>query len=301
MSRPRRLQRRIVFYRWENVPGDAPPFDRVGAATAISQLPDADWASEEADGFITAVLVDRPGDDNGATWLRCFRLRQGDDLPHVISARRQASPLQLQGDESVGDWTHVVIWPDGYAAHDSRRDAPALSRLRAYLGDQVNQWVRFVPLYDRSLIDQLDALDEVKAVQIKFELSKADQRAQAAQVGLFAGLLQVGQSTGAVTIDTKVSVGQKRSIFLNHEVKDEVTGLADQAEGFLDNLVVTGLANNEVVTVDLLRRRLDERILVNRSPLLGNAPDPTTMFRAIEQTRSDLQQNRRLPRAVRVH
>ncbi len=83
-------------------------------------------------------------------------------------------------------------------------------------------------------------------------------------------------------------------------MKDEVAGLADRAEEFLDNFVVTGLANNELVTIDLLRRRLDETISVGRSRQLGNAPDPRNMFQAIERTRAALEANHRLGRAVSV-
>jgi hypothetical protein len=299
MARPRsQLQRRVVFYGWENIDG-MPVFERVRAAQAVNALRGRAWAFVEAD-FTTAVLVDRPGTATDPTYIRCFRLRSGDEVPHILSSARVPTPLQLQRDESVTDWTHVVIWPDNYAAHDSRRDAPALSRLSGYLDDRANQRVRFFPLYDRSLIDQLEELDEIKAVEIKMRLSQAGQLEEAQRGGLFGGLIDLGRRTEALSISTKISVAQSRRDFLSRNVRQEVQGLAGVAEDFLDNLVVTGVRNGETVLIDVLRRRLESMESVRRSTQLGNAPDPDVMYDAIIRARRTLEASNRLQRAVRV-
>src|SRR6266487_1563081 len=215
-----RLQRRIVFYGWEDIEG-RPQFDRANAAAAVENLQAGAWSMDDGFGYVTGVLVDRTGEGNEPLCLRCFRLRAGDDVPFKLDAARHASPIELEQDEAITDWTHVVIWSDNYAAHDSRRDAPGVNRLAAYLRDRSNESIRFFPLYDRSLIDQLAALDDIKAVDVKIQLGRADQVAQAQGGGLFGGLFAVGQEAEAATITTRVSVGHQRR-FLNRQVQDEV-------------------------------------------------------------------------------
>lgn len=295
----RTLSRRVVFYGWEDVEG-TPAFERVRGARAIENLPDAAWALEEADGFVTGAIVDRPGTANAPTCLRFFRLRSGDDLPHVLNARHQASPLQLAQNEAVTDWTHVVIWPDHFAAHDSRRDAPTLSRLRTYLHERGNEHVRFFPLYDRSLIDQLDELDDIKALDIKFQVSEAEQLDEADRQGMIGGLLAVGHDADAVTVETRVSVGRSRARYLSQRIRGEVHELAEHAEDILDKLVITGVRDGQTVEIDVLRRRLDDDVRVRRSRRLGNAPDPNMMYSAILDSRRDIEADGRLGRAVRM-
>jgi hypothetical protein len=293
------LSRRVVVYGWENV-DDSPDFDRLDAATRLHNLEDVDWALDEPDGYVTGVVIDEPGTSTSPTCLRCFRLRSGDDLPHVLNARHEASPLQLEQNEAVTDWTHIVVWPDNFAAHDSRRDAPAMNRLQTYIREQADQRVRFFPLFDRSLIDQLEQLEEIKALDIKFQLPRAEQVAAANQRGMLGGLISVGQQADAVTIQTRVSVGQSRTQFLSQRLRGEVHELAEHAEEFLDNLVITGLRDGATVKIDVLRRRLDYNVRVRRSRALGNAPNPDVMYRAIADARRNLETENRLARAARI-
>jgi hypothetical protein len=293
------LHRRIVVYGWEDHDG-FPEFDRPRAGRSIEGLPDGAWALEEDDGFVTGAVIDRVGSRSAPTCLRFFRLRSGDDLPHVLNARHEASPLQLERNEAITDWTHVVIWPDHFAAHDSRRDAPSLARLATYFRERANQRVRFFPLYDRSLIDQLDSLDEFKALDIKFQLSRAEQLEPADQAGMLGGLIAVGQDADAVTVETRVSVGQSRAQRLSQRLRGEVHELAQHAEEILDKLVITGERDGRTVTIDVLRRRLDDDVRVRRSRTLGNAPEPDAMYRSIVGSRAGLEQEERLQRAVRI-
>ena len=146
------LRRRIVFQGWEGVT-NMPPFDLAAASIAVKKLPTTSWAYIEPD-FTTAVLIDDLGDQNSPTCLRLFRLRAGDDVPHKLDATRVLTPLQLAQNEAITDWSHVIIWPDGYAAYDSRRDAPSLSRRSMYLREMVLAHIRFFGYFDRSLIDR---------------------------------------------------------------------------------------------------------------------------------------------------
>ncbi len=257
------IRRRIVFYGWEDIEG-LPQFEREASARAVGRLQGADWAVVDDD-FVTAVLVDHVGSANEPTCLRCFRLRSGDDVPHVMRRGRVPAPLALEQDEAVTDWTHVVIWPDNRAAHDSRRDAPSLSRLARYLRETTACHVRFFPLYDRTLVDQLQALDDIKAVEIQMQVPRAEQLAEAARGGLFGGLITVGQEAEALVVTAKVSVGRSRRHFLNRGMRDEVVGLAPRAEELLDNLVITGVTDGETVYIDVLKSRLEERVNVRRS------------------------------------
>jgi hypothetical protein len=291
------LQRRVVFYGWEDIEG-MPAFEHIRSADAVTNLPPTAWAYAEDD-FVTGCLVDRQGSDEEPTCVRFFRLRSGDELPHILRDRLP-TPLELEQDEAITDWTHVVIWPDSFAAHDSRRDAPGLNRLATYFRERANQRVRFFPLYDRSLIDLLEGLDEIKAVELKIQLSRAEQLEQAGQGGLFAGLIDVGREADAAVISTRISVGMSRRNFLSPSVRQEVLGLAQNAEEFLDSLQITGIREGHTVYIDLLRRRLDSTQSVRRSRQLGNAPDPDVMYDAIIQARRELEAANRLQRAVRL-
>lgn len=292
------LRRRIIFQGWEDVKG-RPPFDRIAGTSAVALLPVDEWALEELD-YTTGVLVDEVGSEQTPTLLRCFRLRAGDDTPHKLDANRNPTPVQLLRDEAITDWTHVVIWPDGFVAHESTRDAPGLSRLAGYLREMVDEHVRFFPLYDRSLLEELEALDDIKAVDVKFAVSRAEQVEGLRHDGMFAALLRVGRDVDAITISTKVSVGPSRKHFLRSDVHSEILELAGSADDFLDHLTVNGVKDDRAVRIDLLRKRLDDLLTVARSRTLGNAPDPELMYSSIEQSRRRLERSERLRRAVRV-
>lgn len=82
-----------------------------------------------------------------------------------------------------------------------------------------------LPLYDRSLFDELDGLDEIKAIDIKFALARAEQVSALSQKGMLGGLYKIGKDLNAATVSTRVSVGQSRKTFLKSGVQDEVTEL----------------------------------------------------------------------------
>lgn len=295
----RPLSRRITFYGWKDV-WNRTPFDRLGAAQAVSQLDAADWALDDGGDFTSAVLIDEAGTRRSPTFLRLFRLRSGDETPHKLNAQRVATPVDLEADEAITDWTHVVIWPDNYAAHDSRRDAPGMGRLSIYLREMVSEHVRFFPLYDRTLIDQLRELDDIKSVEVKLQMSKAEHMADLRDRGLFGGILGIGEATDAVTVSTKVSVGQSRKHFLSGIVRGEVIDIAAQAEELLDHLTVNGVRDGQPVHIDLLRSKLTYALSVARSRALTNAPDPDAMYQAIIDARGSLTKIGVLQRAVRV-
>jgi hypothetical protein len=200
----------------------------------------------------------------------------------------------------VTDWTHVVLWPDNFAAYDSRRDAPGLTRLQVYCHERANQRVRFFPLYDRSLIDQLDELDNIRALDIKFDLSRPEVIARADEQGMLGGLIGVGSQAAAATVETRVSVGHSRTRELSQRLRGEVHELAQNAEDILDKLVITGQRGGETVSIDVLRRRLDHDVRVRRSRTLGNAPDSDVMYGAIINSRRVLDRDERLRAAVRI-
>jgi len=101
------------------------------AIEAVAALADGDWRYESGD-MITATIVDKRPEGDRPACLRFFRLREGDDVPHKMDIERATTPVEIAAGEAITDWTHVVIWSDGYAAHDPHRDAPTLARLAAY-------------------------------------------------------------------------------------------------------------------------------------------------------------------------
>ncbi len=294
---PGTVRRNIRFFAWENVP-HAQEFDFPQAVVDVAALGDPDWRLESGD-MTTGAIIDRQPQGNNPVCLRFFRLREGDDLPHKMDIARTTSPVDVLEGEAITDWTHVVIWPDGYAAHDPHRDAPTLARLAAYLRGVVSHRVRFLPLFDRNLIEQLRELDELRAVELRLAKPDALQDAEDRNLGIFEGVFNMAREAESATIATTISVGRSRKKHLNPDVKDDVVALAEAATEYLDQLVVRGVQDGRAVRIDLLNQRIEGARNINRAAPNVRQPDADAMYDAIIALRNHFDEDDSLTGAAR--
>lgn len=291
-----RVTRRIRFFSWESMDPDA-GFAPSSAAAAVVALAEDDWRLERGE-MTTAAIVDRTGSDSEPSCLRFFRLRADDDVPHKMDVSRATTPIEVGVGESITDWTHVVIWPDGFAAHDPRRDAPSLARLSAYFSYKADADVRFRPLYDRSLIQRLKQLDDLRAVEIRISNTTAMQELADADLGMFKGLFSVARDTESATFASTISVGRKKKQFLADELKNDVVALAESAIEFLDHLVIRGVKDGEREYLDLLTQRIEAWRSVNRAAPNVRVPTAEAMYQEIIAARGELDEEDGLQQAT---
>jgi len=289
------LERIIRFVAWEDMPG-RPAFELSRFAQVVAGLEDENWRLVDQD-MTTGAALERDGDP---VCLRYFRIREEGDLPSRLDAARQTLPLELGEGESITDWLHVVIWGDGYAAYDPHRDAPTMSRLSWYARRRTNQSVRFVNLYDRSLIDRLRELDELTVVQLRIARSEADQAIADQDLGLLGGLFALYRGSESATLDAKLSVGRSRSRELSDDVRDDVFALAERASEVLDHLVVRGRHEGRSVELDLLTQRIQRRVRLPRIGPAIRAPEMDATFDRIIRLREELDADDVLERAARA-
>lgn len=272
------VRRNVRFFAWENVL-EQDDFDLAQGMADVAALMD-DWKVDAFD-MTTGAIIDREPVAGAPACLRFFRLREGDDLPHKMDIARMTSPVDVLDGEAITDWTHVVIWPDGYAAHDPHRDAPSLVRLAVYLRDTVAQRVRFLPLFDRDLLDQLRELDELRAVELRLAKPDALQDLEDRKLGIFAGIFNMAREAESANIATTISVGRSRTKHLNPEVKDDVVALAEAANDYLDQLVVRGVRDGRAVRIDLLNQRIEGHRDVRRAAPNVRQPNTNDMYDSI--------------------
>jgi hypothetical protein len=290
-----RLDRTIRFVAWEDLP-NRPPFELERFGDVVEALDAGNWRLEDSD-MTTAASVFRRGDP---ICFRYFRIRGAGDLPSRLNIERETLPLDLPEGESISDWIHVVRWPDGYAAYDPHRDAPTVSRLAWYARQRANQYVRFVNLYDRTLIDQLHDLDELTALDFRVVRSDPAQDAIDRRLGLLRGAFALHREAEAATVTTSVSVGRSRRRQLSEEIREDVLELAERSADLLDQLVVRGRRDGRSVQIDLLNQRIQRRVRVNRASPSVRAPAPETMFDEIIELRRQLDADRVLEMATRA-
>lgn len=281
------VTRKVVFARTRDVAADE-PFDRCLTAAAAHALGREAWVVR-GDDMVVGVIVEGVGSENEPTLLRLVRLRDNDDRPYAMNLDRATVPIALLEDQSLAEWAHVVLWPDGLVAHDPHRDAPGLNRLSSWFRDRCGAWVTFDSLYDRTLIERLRALRHVRMVSVKISTADAVQRADDQRLGLFGGLFASARETESATIAQELSVGRERRRALNPDFREEVAILATEATGALESLIIRGIdADGTVVTLDMLKERVQVAREVPRDNPVVRAPEQGAMFEAMLDARREL-------------
>ncbi len=159
-------ERKVVFYECQDIEG-SPAFNRLGAAGIINSLDDGEWKVDDYDGASQfGVIVDQVGTKGKPTQLRFLRIRE--DAPFVLSAARKLTPVQVEEDERISEFTHVVIWPDGFMGAIGSRDAPSHKRLSLYFDVATDEYTCIVNLFDPDALKRLHELvknDELRNIK----------------------------------------------------------------------------------------------------------------------------------------
>jgi hypothetical protein len=229
--------RNIVFYAAEDA-DPRRPFDCETAVAQINQLDESLWIVDDHD-LRMAVIVDKNGDPGQPVCLRFLRIR--DDRPFVIGPDRDPRLIDIEQDDRVTDFTYAMIWPDGYMAAISSRDAPNIKFLATYFRATSQQRCRVVNLYASDTVQRLKQLRKrglTKAL-VKIHTATAEQIELDEKLRGFRAFFAAGRATEAVTIDITLSVDRKRDRYLHKDIGRGVQQLATYGD-LVDQLIVTG-------------------------------------------------------------
>jgi hypothetical protein len=253
-------ERQVVFYECQNVE-DQDDFDCVAALSGVNDLDDEDWRVSDYDGVSEfGVIVDRVGDATKSSRLRFLRIRQ--DTPFVLSAARKLSPVQVEEDERISEFTHVVMWPDGFLGAISSREAPSHKRLSLYFEGAAEQHTHIVNLFDPDAIRRLKELKKygLRNVKVKLRNSEIKQIEEDEGVRGFGNLLTAGKGTQAVTIGIELGVGRGHSLALDPEVAAGAVELAEMGDQ-LESMVVRGRdKNGDIQTINMKKERVSAAV-----------------------------------------
>ncbi|MEM7779478.1 MAG: hypothetical protein AAF697_03690 [Pseudomonadota bacterium] len=118
------------------------------------------------DDTVHSVFVDSP---SYPIRLQLARIRRSD-LPLVEEAG-SVSALDISQKAGIMDWCHIVITDDGYAVAEFNRDAPRIAALGEYLlfksGGIIPSALRFLPLFQRSVIAELESFESITVLEIE--------------------------------------------------------------------------------------------------------------------------------------
>jgi len=246
--------RQVVFYECQNVPGQR-GFDRLEAVRDINDLEDPLWIVQDVDTGL-AVIVDRPGTAERASYLRFLRIRT--DTPYLLSAARELSLVEVEDDEAISEFTYAVLWPDGFMAAVSSRDAPAHKKLARYFRETSDEVVHIVNLFRPDVVERLKELrrNGLRGVTVKVQTSDAVQIANDEQARGWSNLFKAGRDAEAATMTIEMSVGRARRRTLSDATAAEVEELAALGDQ-LESMIVRGRDDEGAVkTIDMKKERI---------------------------------------------
>jgi len=241
-------------------------------------------------------VVDKGGDGK-PTRLVLLALHSYDDRPLSYEPGQLATAITIGKDQYTGWATHVSIWRDKIAAFDMYTAGPGLSRLSAYLRDQADAKVRFLPLYEQDLAQHLKDLDGLRSVDFSVHTPSRLARVGTGH-GMFSDLVDNVRDRKVPSLRVSIGMGKKgpRDAALHPDVTDDVLELAEKAEEFFDALVISGKSKTEktpsgkpkTVRFNLLSQRLHVEHELPRATEGGNVPDRAKCFAAINAAREQL-------------
>lgn len=258
-------ERQVVFYECQNIE-DCPAFNRLAAVRDINGLDDEDWRVADYDGVSElGVIVDQVGKADKPSRLRFLRIRE--DAPYVLSAARKLSPVEVKKDERISEFTHMVIWPDGFLGAISSRDAPAHKHLSLYLEQTAEQHAHIVNLFDPDTVKRLRELAKsgLRSVKVKLRSSELAQIEDDNAVTGFGNLFKAGRGTDAVTLGFELGVGRKRDAILDADLAKGAVELAVMGDQ-LESMLVKGRdKHGEIQEINMKKERISEGIEIPES------------------------------------
>jgi len=252
-------ERQIVFYECQDFP-EIDPFDLAAALAGINNLGDTDWRQMDGDDHL-AVIVEKEAEGKKPAHLRFLRIRP--DAPFRLTATRKLSPVEIEEDENITEFTWAAIWPDGFMGAVSSRDAPNHKKLGDYFFATSEEATHIVNLFRPDMVQRLKALTDngLRQVQVKVRTSQFQQKEFDEKRTGFLQFWRAGNGTDAATIGVDLSVGRAGpDAILAKEIGSGVTYLAEHVEA-VESLHVKGYNNSgEIETINLKQERLKQPI-----------------------------------------
>lgn len=276
-------ERTVVFYECNDV-DQRDEFDRVAAVSGINNLSDEDWRVPHfsGDGEL-AVIVDQVGDATTPSHLRFLRIRA--DAPFILSAARELSPVEVEQDERISEFTHAVLFPDGFMGAITSRDAPRHKWLGYYFQQACEQHTSIVNLYRSDVVKRLKELRKggISAVSVKVRTSDADQIANDDQAKGFRAFFNAGKGTESATIKVELSVGRHRT-HLSDNIAAGAEHLGQNAD-MLEQMIVRG--KDEAGVRDVINMKTER---VGSTTDIDGAAQDGVYYSAIKRVRLEAEQ-----------
>lgn len=248
-----KVSRKVYFFRLADYAEFADKLESVVAH--IADLPFNDQGRYQAtsgDDTVLAVFV------SSVTYpikIQFARIRR-DNLP-LVEREGAITPLALEKNEGLMDWSHIVIFADGIVAAEFNQDAPRLRRLGQYLmfkgGSNLPSAPRFMPLFQRNVMEELENFESVTVLELEALTSDADLIAEG------------DPNIGAAFKACQKAGNVKKSKIVLKSVRSKDDGLKSLARRLFSNpssresfarLKVTGRSGEQRKPLDLLEEYL---------------------------------------------
>ncbi|MEY9871224.1 hypothetical protein ABH931_000689 [Streptacidiphilus sp. MAP12-33] len=294
------LQRKIIFYRWLAADAQA-SFDlhRVMAELAGQIAADSNFAVLEQGDFATAVEVLEVGDSDKPTRINLYALRLPENRPLQWSPGQPVTAIQMDDDQYPVDLTHVMIFPDGYAAQDAHGNAPRPGRLSHFLRKKLHENISFEPLFTPNMIERMKPLKgRLRSAEIAFTRAEYSPSSGGTIGVLWPQALR--EKVPIVRLALSMGKTGPRDRFLDQAVDDAVFELAENSNDLIEKLVIRGKnpASNRVEEVNLLSERLHTDAQFTPNPAMPSAPRSADVFGAIESAYKNFRNTGILERSV---
>lgn len=282
------LNRKIIFYRWQDVDGQK-PFTPHVCTKALQEaiMSDSKQSILVKGDTITAVQVLDQGDSISPSRLQLLSLRHEDSGPIEWGPGRPIRRLVVSNGGYAADLTHVCIWPDGIAAQEWHGHVPRLARLSHFLRVRLDVYTSFEQLYNAGMLDQLNRLrGRFRSVEIALtgpHPTRNDERS------VFGTLIPAVYGDRVPSVSIQFGMGRygRRDRYIDQGTEEIVFALAEQAQDQLSRMVVHGRDpdTGRVVPIDLLNERLGVDVVVSPDNEVPSLADEAAIFREIVRSR----------------
>lgn len=196
MHQPKQVSRKVYFFRIAHFSEIKDVLE--DAVLYVDDLPFNDqgrYLPTSTDDTVHSVFVDSA---SYPIRLQLARIRRSD-LP-LVEESGKISSLKLSREAGIMDWCHIMIHADGHVVAEFNRDAPRIAALGEYLvfktGGKIKHAVRFLPLFQKSVLRELDEFETVTVLEIEAISSEADAIAKGDEhIGAaFAACAQLGHA-----------------------------------------------------------------------------------------------------------
>lgn len=279
-----KVSRKVFFFRLADHAEFIGKLEK--AIAAIDKLPFNDQGRYQAtagDDTVLALFVTSPSFPIKVQFARIRR----DNLP-LVEREGDITHLPLADNAGLIDWSHIVIFEDGIVAAEFNQDAPRIRRLGQYLmfksGGELPSSPRFMPLFQRNVIDALENFQSVTVLEIEglttdSELiSEGDPNVGAA----FAACRKAGDVKKASIVMKSLRSKESslkslaRKLFHNSASRESLT-----------KLKVYGKSGDQRRPLDMLEEYLITTETFVRTDSRFKAIDPDDAFRVLQRAYVD--------------